>query len=120
MRRISAALIMPLCLAAQPPLFHQAAFTPADARGGEWKVWSPRPEIAPRGVFEEVRPGSGSGARALSGPRNPAVFGGWERTVRGVEPEEWYRFEARYRAQGLEHASRQVVPRLDWVDAGGK
>ena len=111
------AFLLPFCLAAQPPLFHQSGFAPADAASGSpWKLWAPRPEIAPRGYFED----SGWGALALSGDSNPAVFGGWERIVQSIEPEHWYAFQARYRAQGLDYAPRQVVARLDWLDSAGK
>ncbi len=58
-----------------------------------WKLWSPRSEIAPRASIEH-------GSLILAGNSNPGVFGGWQHYVAGVEPGRWYRFSARYRAQG--------------------
>jgi hypothetical protein len=106
-------------LSAQTVPFHQSAFAAADAEPGAWTVWSPRKEIAPRAYVDELHSRSGRGALALSGNGNPAVFGGWERKLAGIEPGRWYRFHASYRAEGLDSAPRQVVPRLDWVDAAG-
>ncbi len=95
----------------------QAQSVPA---GDGWTVWSPRPEIAPRGYIDEVHSRSGHGALALSGASNPAVFGGWQRTISGIQAGSWYRFHVSYRAEGVDYAPRQVVPRLDWADAAGK
>jgi predicted amidohydrolase len=108
------------CLSAQKVPFHQSAFSAADTGSRAWTIWSPRPEIAPRGYIDELHSRSGQGALALSGNGNPAVFGGWERLLAGIQAGAWYRFRASYRAEGLDSAPRQVVPRLDWMDAGGK
>jgi predicted amidohydrolase len=55
----------------------------------------------------------------MSGDSNPAVFGGWQRTITGIQPGQWYRFRADYRAEGLDYPARQVLPRLDWINAKG-
>ena len=115
-----AVIVFPACLLAQPLPFHQSAFSAADAGGDGWAAWSPRPEIAPRAYIDGVHSSTGRGSLALSGQSNPAVFGGWERRLGGVRAGAWYRFRARYRAEGLDDAPRQVVSRLDWIDAGGK
>ncbi|MFB3826415.1 MAG: carbon-nitrogen hydrolase family protein [Bryobacteraceae bacterium] len=79
-----------------------------------WTKWSPRPEIAPRAWVEA------GGALALAGDSNPAVYGGWEYTARGVMPGRWYRFSARYRGVGFTFENGQVLARLDWAAASGK
>ncbi len=81
----------------------------AIALGDDWKLWTPRPEIAP----------VGSGELVLEGGGNPAVFGGWERLFPDVRPGGWYRLEVRYRASGLDYEPLQVPVRLDWVAQGG-
>jgi len=113
--------VLPFCALAQPLPFHQTEFTAREVHGdGGWRVWSPRPEITPRAYVDETPSRALHGALALSGESNPAVFGGWERTVRGIQPENWYRFQARYRGEGLQYAPREVVTRLDWIDDNGK
>ena len=85
-----------------------------------WTVWSPRPEIAPRGFVDTVHYRRRPGSLALSGNSNPAVFGGWERTVPGIEAGRWYRFTAWYRAEGAPYEQLQVLARLEWVASSGK
>jgi predicted amidohydrolase len=108
------------CISAQTVPFHQDAFTAADAGPGSWTTWSPRPEIAPRTFVDQLHSRSGHGALALSGNGNPAVFGGWERRLTGIQSGAWYHFHASYSAEGLDYAPQQVVSRLDWMDASGK
>ena len=82
-----------------------------------WTAWSPRAEIAPRTYRDPKVSRDGSPALAMSGEGNPAVFGGWQRRVDGIQPGKWYRFSAAYRATGLDYPARQVLPRIDWIDA---
>ena len=49
-----------------------------------------------------------------------AAYGGWEYLAGDIEPGRWYRFQAYYRAEGLQSEPLQVVSRLDWVTAEGK
>jgi predicted amidohydrolase len=56
----------------------------------------------------------------LAGGGNPAVFGGWERDHRDIQPGSWYRLSAGYSAKGLTYEPRQVLMRLDWQTAAGK
>ena len=84
-----------------------------------WTVWSPRPEIAPRGFVDTVHDRGQGGSLALSGNSNPAVFGGWQRTLAGIEAGRWYRFAAWYRTEGLPHEQFQVLARLDWAGSSG-
>ncbi len=95
------------------------ALAAANLSNQGWTVWSPRPEIAPRGYVDAVHSHRGEGrSMVLSGDSNPAVFGGWQRELR-VEPGKWYRLTAWYRAEGLDYAPRQVLARLDWMSASG-
>jgi predicted amidohydrolase len=120
MKPLFLAIAFAASLAAQSLPFHQTAFGAADAGRGGWTAWSPRPEIAPRAYIDDVHSRSGHGALALSGQSNPAVFGGWERALTGIQPGAWYHFRASYRAEGLDYAPHQVVSRLDWIDRAGK
>ena len=80
-----------------------------------WSTWAPRPEIAPKAFRDPIHARGGKASLGLSGESNPGVFGGWERVVKGVQPDTWYRFQASYLAEGLDYAPRQVVARLDWL-----
>src|SRR5574340_675292 len=79
-----------------------------------WTKWSPRAEIAPRAWVDA------DGTLALAGNSNPAVYGGWEYTARGVVPGRWYRFTARYRGVGFTFENGQILARLEWSAASGK
>lgn len=106
---------------ADGPLFQGSSFQ-ADADGlpAGWRLWAPRAEIAPRLFIDALHSTGGPGSLAVSGASNPAVCGGWERVVPGIEGGKWYRFSGQYRAEGLDYEPRQVVPRLDWLGADGK
>lgn len=73
-----------------------------------WTTWAARSETAPRSYVENR-------SLVLSGDTNPTVFGGWQRSIDGIEAGKWYRFNARYRGEGLDYPARQVVARLDWA-----
>lgn len=101
--------------------FQQSAFHAE--RGGipsGWRAWAARPEIAPKTYVEEVYSRGGEGSLAISGDSNSAEYGGWERIIAGIEPGKWYRFEAYYRATGLDYEPWQVVARLNWRTEDGK
>ena len=101
--------------------FQQSAFH-ADSGGipAGWQPWAARPEIAPRSYVDVVYSRGGEGSLAISGQSNGAEYGGWERTVSGIEAGTWYRFVAYYRAVGLDYEHWQVVARLNWKSADGK
>ena len=109
MKSLLLALILPVCALAQPLSLTEG-----------WSTWAPRPEIAPKAFYDTIHSRGGKGSLALSGESNPGVFGGWERLVRDVRPDTWYRFQAVWRGEGLDYAARQVVARLDWMDEKGK
>lgn len=85
---------------------------------GEWTPWAPRDEIAPRTYVDSIHSRTGK-SLVISGDSNSAVFGGWQHTVGSIVPEHWYHFTASYRADGLDSEARQIVPRLDWMNAKG-
>jgi predicted amidohydrolase len=116
---IAAALFSAVLCAESVP-FRNSGIRAADVDSAEgWKVWAPRPEIAPRTFVDSIFSRNGGGSLAVSGDSNAAVFGGWQRTITGIEAGKWYRFRAAYRAEGLDYPARQVLPRLDW-QANGK
>jgi len=85
-----------------------------------WSVWAPRAEISPRAFLDVTRYRTGPASLALSGNSNPAVHGGWDYVVEGVQPGKWYRFTAWYRAEGVSYEPVQVLAKLRWETADGK
>lgn len=80
-----------------------------------WKIWAPRPEIAPVGTRSET-----TGELKLESKGNASVFGGWERTYQNVRPGQWYQLEARYQFSGLNDELLQIPVRVDWANAKGQ
>jgi len=109
-----------LALAAEVP-FRQSGFEagPGGLPAG-WMRWAARGEIAPRVFVERFHSRGESGSLAISGNSNAAAHGGWECTVGGVKPGQWYRLTAYYRLDAPRHESLDVVARLDWVTAQGR
>jgi predicted amidohydrolase len=113
-----------LCAAISPAAslpFHQSGFQALD--GGvpaEWRVWAARPEIAPRTFVDNVPSRGEVGSLAISGNQNTFAYGGWERTLKGVEAGKWYRFSAYYRGDGFTYEPLQVVARLCWETSQGE
>jgi hypothetical protein len=93
-------------------LFSLTTFA-ASATAGDWRLWAPRDEIAPKASRES------SGELVLQGDGNPAVFGGWERVFPDVRAGQWYRLQLRYLPEKLDFEPLQLPIRLDWVSAGG-
>ncbi len=108
-------------IAAALVLFSAGLFAePLRIEPAGWKMWSQRAATAPRVSRDETITRSGKGSLVVSGNSNAAVHGGWENTVDGVVGNQWYRFTAYFRTQGVAHPNYQVLPRLDWRDAAGK
>jgi len=103
------------------PLFEQSNFAPAQAGLPEgWLLWIPNPASAPKAGVDTAVFRSRPDSLALAAQGDTEVLGGWERTVPGVREGQWYRLAVHYRAAGLEAERRQVVARLDWLNADGK
>ncbi len=111
MRWLASAALTVLCASAES--------LPVDTGATGWANWSPRTGIAARTYVDALRSRNGRGSLAVAGAGNLAVFGGWERSVPGIEAGKWYRFRAFYQAEGVDYAPRQIVARLDWTDATG-
>src|SRR5689334_3460753 len=85
-----------------------------------WTAWAPRDEIAPRTFLDTVHYRTHPGSLAVCGNSNPAAYGGWVYTAKGIAPGKWYRFQAWYRQQGAANERNQVIARLDWKKSNGK
>ncbi len=103
-------LLIPIALAGSLSLSAADEVQPA----GNWKIWAPRPEIAPKGSTNS------GGEIRLEAAGNAAVFGGWERFYQGIEPGKWYRLKASYQSSGLENDLLQAPVRVDWVNQKGE
>lgn len=98
-------------------LLQESAFRPHPFG---WTGWSQRPESRPR-VFVDTQVGRDApGSLAVNGGSNAAAYGGWRKTVSGVKPGDWLRFQASYKAEGVPAENWQVIARLDWQTADGK
>jgi len=64
----------------------------------------------------------GEGSLAISGQSNGAEYGGWERTVNGIEAGKWYRFVAYYRPVGLDYRTLagRCAPELEVCGRQGR
>ena len=91
--------------------------TEADAAA--WKPWSPRDEIAPQFAFDPGAGREGRGALKIS-TRAASDFGAWRSTLGNLRAGQTYRFNAWYRASGIENDRHCVIARLQWLDAAGK
>lgn len=76
----------------------------------EWQIWSPRAEIRPAGIK------LADGSMILTTAAVPQAFGGWVKSVKGIQPGLWFRFEVEYQTEGLEEPKNQVQIKLVWMD----
>ena len=107
---------------AEPATALRVEFRDFGKEGGTapgWTAWAPRPEIQPRCFVDMVRFRSAPDSLAISGNGNASEYGGWARTVAGITPGRYYRLTAHYTTQSVPDEKRQVVARLDWLDASG-
>jgi predicted amidohydrolase len=77
----------------------------------EWRIWSPRLEQRPAGIKLN------DGSLILTASAAPAAFGGWVKSVKGIQPGLWFRFEAEYQVEGLSNPRTQVLVRLEWKNS---
>jgi len=85
-----------------------------------WSAWAQRDEIQPKCYVDTVHFRSAPDALAISGNGNPIEYGGWSYEVKGIRAGQYYRLTAYFRTQSVADPRRQVVARLDWLDAHGK
>ncbi len=76
----------------------------------EWQIWSPRAEIRPAGIK------MADGSMILTSSAVPQAFGGWVKSVKGIQPGLWFRFEVEYQTEGLKQPWNQVQIKLIWMD----
>lgn len=83
----------------------------SESEGPEgWRSYCPRPELAPRFWTEKADGGWILGAAAQD---HPAPDGRWIRYA-PVQPGKFYRFQADWQAEKVEHPVRSVVVRIGW------
>jgi predicted amidohydrolase len=88
-------------------------------RDAGWSAWAPRDEIRPKCYVDTAHFRSAPDALAISGGGNPAEYGGWAYTAGGIRGSQYYRLTAYYRAQSVADQAREIVARIDWLDAQG-
>ncbi len=115
MRALLFALLLALPAFAAAPLTDSAF----DEEPQQWTIWSPRDEIAPAGELDPTRFRTAPRSLRLDGRSNPAVFGGWRRTVPRIEPGAWYRLSAWRRLEGSEDPQVHTLVRLNWSRPNG-
>jgi predicted amidohydrolase len=95
----------------------QSEFTQAER---DWQPTAVREEIQPACTIDAAVSRTGRGGSLRIACSTPVQYGGWTRTITGLTPKAWYRFEASYRAAQVQYESRTVVARLDWRNAQGE
>lgn len=93
---------------------------PMELQPPGWTAWAPRQELLPRCYVDTRQFRSPPSALAVSGNSNAAAYGGWTYLLKPVQPDRYYRLEAHYRTRSVAQERRQVVVRLDWLDAEGR
>ncbi len=85
-----------------------------------WTPWAQRDEIRPRCYVDPARFRTAPSSLAIFGLGNPLEYGGWARTVPGVSESRYYTLTAYFRAESVHDDHRQVLARVDWLDASGR
>jgi len=112
--------VLPTCAAAETNTVREIMLeeTSFSATGGAWRPWAARDETLPACTVDGDVSRTGGGSLRID-CHDGVQYGGWVRTVEGVEPGTWYRLDALYRARGVVEERRTVVARLDWRTAEG-
>jgi predicted amidohydrolase len=84
-----------------------------------WETWSQRAETSPVFFTAELPSLGGAGSLGITGASNSSAHGCWRKTVTGIAPGRYYRFEASYQTENVAFPRQQVLARLDWRDASG-
>jgi predicted amidohydrolase len=85
-----------------------------------WAATAQRDALRPACRVDAAVYRSRPASLAIAGGGNPAEYGGWTRTVTGLQAGHWYRFTGYYRVAQVPDEDRQVVARIDWRDAAGQ
>jgi predicted amidohydrolase len=100
-----------LSLAAGVRVANAAAESPnLLAAPANWTTWAPRAELAPKSAIETR---DGATVLVLEVQRFEQ-YGQWVSLVSGIEPEKYYRFEAKHRSRGVDAERMNVFARLSW------
>ena len=84
-----------------------------------WSEWAPRRELQPICSVDATQTRSAHPSLAISGAGNPAEFGGWSYPIHGIREGRFYRLTAFFKTDSVPDEARQVVARLDWLNAAG-
>jgi hypothetical protein len=57
---------------------------------------------------------------AIFGHGNPLEYGGWAHVISGITAGHYYTLTAYFRAESVHDIRRQVLARVDWLDASGR
>jgi predicted amidohydrolase len=85
-----------------------------------WSAWAPRDEIRPKCFVDGTHFRSAPDALAISGNGNPLEYGGWAYTIGNIEAGRFYELAAYFDTRSVPDERRQVLARLDWLDAAGR
>lgn len=88
----------------------------ADGEPAGWRRWAPREALAPEMGVVSARDGNVLLMRA----RSAASYGKWITAVPQIEGGSTYRFEAAYRATGVETEDVSVAAILSWCEGAGE
>jgi predicted amidohydrolase len=95
-------------------------FAAAGEAASGWSIWAQRDEIRPRCYVDPTHFRSAPDALAISGNGNPLEYGGWAHTIGNIKPGQYYELAAYFSTWSVPDESRQVLARLDWLDASGR
>jgi predicted amidohydrolase len=104
------------------PMSRAAGLPPGgaiDVGAPGWIAAAQRAAVMPRCFVDASRHLTDHGALAIAGNGNPLEYGGWTRRVEGIVGGRYYRLTAHYQVESVPEERRQVVARLDWLDAAG-
>ncbi len=85
-----------------------------------WSSWAQRDEIKPKCFVDSTHFRSAPDALAISGNGNPLEYGGWAYTVENVKAGQYYELAAYYSTESVPDERREVLARIDWLDAAGR
>jgi predicted amidohydrolase len=99
---------------AREAMFSQSSFWQADRL---WTPYAPRDEIAPACAVDAEMSRSGGDGSLRIRCRDSLQYGGWVHVEDGIRAGSWYRLDAYYLAEGVDHEGHTIIARLDWRGA---
>lgn len=110
-------LLVPLLVVAAAATDRRA--TSADAAPDGWAGVAPRDEIRPAFTYDPAGGPDGKGCLVITADKRDGLDGCWKKTF-PVTGGKHYRFDARYKADGVTVPRRSVVAEIHWRDAQGR